>query len=679
MSRGNVIAVDIGGTHTDAALVTSEGELFVAKVTSTPADPGVALVTAVEQLLRSASLRLHEVAAVVHGTTVATNAVIMDDYARVGLLTTVGFEDVLEIATQQRADLYDPWRGKPAPIVPRERVFGVRERIAASGEVVLDMDPSDVRVAARAWRGQVEAVAISFLFSFANPAHERAAARILAEELPGIPVTVSSQVAPEFREYPRTATTALNAALLPKTGGYLERLEARLRDRGFTGAFQLMTSTGGVVPAALAMRLPVALLVSGPAAGAVAAAELGRRLGEPDLLMLDVGGTSADVAVIEDGQPQRRYRGEVAGMPVALPQIDVLPIGAGGGSLAAVDGFGSLSVGPDSAGAEPGPAAYGTGDRPTVTDAHLVRGSIDPAGLLGGALPLHPERARSAIARAVADPLGLPLPVAAGSIIRIADGRMADALRAITVARGIDVRRFALMAFGGAGPLHACAIAEDLGIRRVLVPRYPGLTSAMGLLMGDGRYDLSRTHVSSLRDLDLDRAGVLVEEMVEDATVQLRGAGVTGELAISLDADLRYAGQAYELTVPVSETASIPADGLADIERRFHEAHLSAYGHSWQDAPVELVTLRIRASMPRLAADWAAAGPGHGSAAAAERAGFDAAGDPVTYLVVERDDVRAGLRGPALVSQTDTTTLLLRGWRVSRVDGVGMVLEREEA
>ncbi|WP_159499727.1 hydantoinase/oxoprolinase family protein [Microbacterium sp. 18062] len=678
MTGPHVIAVDIGGTHTDAALVTADGELHVHKVRSTPSDPGIALLDAIDGLLEASGLSIGDIAAVVHGTTVATNAVIMSDYARVGLLVTAGFEDILDIGTQQRVDLYDPWRPRPAPLVPRALVRGVRERTGSDGSVVTPLDEDDVRRAARAWRDEVDAVAVAFLFSFADAAHERRAARILEETLPGVPVTVSSVVAPEFREYPRTATTALNAALLPRSGGYIERLDARLRARGFAGAFQLMTSTGGVVPATLAARAPVTLLVSGPAAGAVAAAALGRRLGEPDIVMLDVGGTSADVAVITDGEPQRRYRGEVGGMPVALPQIDVLPIGAGGGSLARVDVHGLLAVGPESAGADPGPAAYGTGERPTVTDAHLVRGSLDPGGFLGGALPLHPGRAAAAIRDHVGKPLGLPLEAAAGSVIRIADGRMADAIRALTVARGVDVRRLALMAFGGAGPLHACAIAEDLGIDRVLVPRYPGLTSALGLLMGDGRYDLARTHVGVLRSLDAARVAEIVAELVDEAARMLRAAGVAGEPTIGLDADLRYAGQAYELTVAVSDDAGGGIADVAALERRFRLAHESAYGHAWEHAPVELVTLRVRVRVPRLAADWLGAPSGAGAAAPRRRTGFDAEGVPVDYAVLDRRDVRTGLAGPALVSQTDTTTLIPRGWRVDRVDGIGMVLRRDD-
>ncbi len=675
MSR-HVIAVDIGGTHTDAALLAADGRLHVRKVRSTPADPGVAMVTAVETLLDDAGIGLDEVAAVVHGTTVATNAVIEGDFARVALVVTEGFEDILDIGTQQRPDLYDPWRAKAPGIVPRDRVYGVRERTGADGAVVDPLDEDGVRRIAGELRGTVDAVAIVFLFSFADPTHERRAADILRDALPGIPVTLSSVVAPEFREYPRAATTVLNAALLPRTGGYIARLDDRLRSLGFGGAFQLMTSSGGVIPASVARDLPVSLLVSGPAAGAVAAAELGRRLGIEDLVMLDVGGTSADVALVQAGSLRRRYRGDVAGMPVALPQIDVLPIGAGGGSIARTDAFGSLAVGPESAGADPGPAAYGTGERATVTDAHLVLGSLDPSGLLGGALPLDPERARTAVGLDVADPLGIDVEAAAGALIRIANGRMAEALRMVTVVRGVDVRSCALMAFGGAGPLHAVAIADELGITRVVVPRYPGLTSALGLLMGDARYELGRTFVAPLRGLDHARVDALIRELADEAAAALGvDGGPPGSAGptISLDLDLRYAGQAYELTVPVADSAEFHAADVDRVEESFHVAHDAMYGHSWRGASVELVTNRVRAGLPRLAVDWQGSDD-RGDASKRERTGRDASGAEVVYAVVDRSGVAEGMPGPAIVTQVDTTTLIPAGWYVERTSGVAMIL-----
>jgi N-methylhydantoinase A len=682
----HVIAVDIGGTHTDAALLAADGRLHVRKVRSTPTDPGVAMITAVDALLDAADVGLGEIAAVVHGTTVATNAVIEGDFARVGLVVTEGFEDILDIGTQQRPDLYDPWRAKGTGIVPRDRVHGVRERVGADGGVVDPLDEDRVRRIADELRGTVDAVAIVFLFSFVDPTHERRAADILRAALPGIPVTLSSAVAPEFREYPRAATTVLNAALLPRTGGYIARLDERLRSRGFVGVFQLMTSSGGVIPASVARDLPVSLLVSGPAAGAVAAAELGRRLGIDDLVMLDVGGTSADVALVQGGELRRRYRGEVAGMPVALPQIDVLPIGAGGGSLARADAFGSLAVGPDSAGADPGPAAYGTGEHATVTDAHLVLGALDPSGLLGGALPLDLARARAAIEADVATPLGLDVAAAAGALVRIANGRMAEALRMVTVLRGVDARGCALMAFGGAGPLHAAAIADELGITRVVVPRYPGLTSALGLLMGDARYELGRTFVAPLRNLDHARVGALIQELAAAAAATL-GARPEGEAAaddgvrpvVSLDLDLRYAGQAYELAVPVADDTRFGPGDIDRVEEAFHAAHDAMYGHSWRGAAVELVTIRVRAGLPRLAVDWRGSDDRTdvGEVSERTRAGRDAGGREITYAVVERGDVAAGLRGPAIVTQDDTTTVIPAGWSVERTSGVAMVLAKE--
>jgi len=370
-------------------------------------------------------------------------------------------------------------------------------------------------------------------------------------------------------------------------------------------------------------------------------------------------------------------------MPVALPQIDVLPIGAGGGSLARTDVFGSLAVGPESAGADPGPAAYGTGERATVTDAHLVLGALDPAGLLGGALPLDLARARAALAVDVADPLGLGVDAAAGAVVRIANGRMAEALRMVTVLRGVDARGCALMAFGGAGPLHAVAIADELGITRVVVPRYPGLTSALGLLMGDARYELGRTFVATLRRLDHARLEILIRELAAEAAATLGAhpradSAERARAAISLDLDLRYAGQAYELTVPTSDVAEFGPGDVDRVEEAFHVAHDAMYGHAWRGADVELVTIRVRAGLPRLAVDWHGSDDptGSGDAPDRTRVGRDAAGLEIVYIVVDRAEVMTGLRGPAIVTQDDTTTVIPAGWHVERTSGVAMVLAR---
>jgi N-methylhydantoinase A len=673
----NVIAVDVGGTHTDAVLLASGGDLFVSKVKSTPSQPERAFVAAVEELLELSGLAIDQVAAIVHGTTVATNAIITGKLGRVGLLTTAGFRDVLDIGNQQRASLYDPWTPKRPPIVPRERRREVIERVGANGDVITPLDLAGVEESIAEFDGNVDAVAVSLLFSFVNDQHERQISEFLAQRLPGLPVSLSSRVSPECREYPRTSTTALNAALLPETGGYLRQLERRLRDRGFHGAFQIMLSGGGVVPASTAQSSPVSLLVSGPAAGAVGAAHLGREAGFADLVMLDVGGTSADVALITDGSPRRTYQSEVEGWPVTIPQIDVLPIGAGGGSIARVDDFGSLSVGPESAGADPGPAAYGVGEEPTLTDAYLVLGSLDPQRFLGGRLRLDLDRARRAIREKVAAPLHMDEHEAAAAIIRIANGKMAGAIRMVTVGRGFDVRECALTVFGGAGPLHACSIADELGVTSVVVPRYPGLTSALGLVVSDGRYDISRTFIARTATLDLATLTTRMEQMTREAKEFLREAGAESEGRVEVDLDMRYVGQAYELTIAAGGP-EIGIEGIARAEKALHQAHLNAYGHSWEDRPVEIVTIRLRAVIPRTAPKWQAP---HPDAAVDPRArdGWTPDGTAVRYQVLDRTAATVGLRGPAILEQADSTVLVEPGWEITRNEGFGLVLERIDA
>lgn len=667
----NIIAVDVGGTHTDAVLLRGDGELFTAKVRSTPDDPGRALLSAVDGLLAASHLDIADVDTLIHGTTVATNAVIQGDFARMALVTTQGFEDILTIRTQQRSDLYNPWEPPLSPLVPRDLVIGAAERIAADGSIVQPLDETALRRSLEGLRDRVDVVAVSLLFSFANPVHERRIAEIAAEVLPGAEVSLSSEIAPEFREYPRTATTALNAALLPRCGAYIATLRARLRERGFTGGLQIMSSGGGIVPAFVAERLPAALLVSGPAAAAVAAARIGSELGHPDLVMLDVGGTSADIALITEGRPRRRFRGEAAGMPVALPQIDVTPIGAGGGSVVSVDGFSSLTVGPDSLGADPGPACYGTSTSAALTDAYAVRGILSEDGLLGGALPLDFSRSREFLGATVAEPLGISLDRVAVAATRIANAKMADTIRAVTLAQGVDVRGCALIAFGGAGPVHACEIADELAVTTVIVPRHPGLTAALGLLMGEIRYEVSRTHIGALRDLDLDALRTVLADLAERARTEIAQV----DAHIRVDFDLRYEGQAYELTVPISAGLSFGAADVPAAERDFAAAHRVAYGHAWDDAPVELVTVRVSAVQEPPPLVMQGARPGD-DVAARSRDVVTVEGRRTPHRIVRREAVASGVTGPAVIEQPDTTVLMPAGWTVTAVHPLGLTLER---
>jgi N-methylhydantoinase A len=669
------VGVDVGGTFTDAVLVDRAGRFHVAKVRTTPERLADAFMGTLEVFGEEAGLRKEDIDYLVHGTTVATNAVLQRRTARVGLVTTPGCRDVLEIGTQRRPSLYELSARKLPPLVPRELRLEVAERTGAQGEEVVPLAPADVQRAARVLKESgVEAVAVCFMFSFLDPAHERVAGDLLSAQLPGVPVTLSSDVAPEFREYLRTSTTVLNAGLLPLVGTYVDQLSRALTASGVRAPLHLMQSNGGVATADMGARLPIGLIASGPAAGVIGAARLGAAADERDLLSFDMGGTTADVALVVDGAPQLRWRGEVEGYPINLPQIDVMSVGSGGGSIARVDDFGSLLVGPESAGALPGPAAYGLGgEDATVTDAHLVLGTLDPARFLGGRMKLDTEAARDALDRRVARPLGVALEEAAAAVVRIAEARMAGALRVVSVGRGHDPRRFSIVAFGGAGPMHACRIADQLGVSRILVPRHPGVSSALGLLLSDMRYDLRRTWIRRLGELAADELSAALGELASDAARMLEQSGLpSGEGTIAFELDMRYMGQAYELTVPLAE----PHHGaLGDAVAEFHLQHERTYGHSSPVDEVEIVTLRAHVSVPTPPPVLEVT-----SRPSEEHAEARAVWMPEgveSYEVVDREMLtERPVRGPLIVEQADSTIVVPRGWRILQAPAGTALLQR---
>ena len=673
--------IDVGGTFTDAVLVDGDGRLHVAKVRSTPRDASAGFRAALAELGRRSDVAAPALGYLAHGSTVATNAIVQGRLGRTGLITTAGFRDVLEIGTQQRRRVYDLWTPQPAPIVPRERSHEVRGRIGPAGEEVEPLSEDDVRAAARALREQaVEAVAVMTLFSFVNPAHEERIAAILEGELPGVPVALSSRVAPEFREYLRASTTALNAALLPVAGAYVRRVSDGLDRDGVRAPLHLMQSNGGVATAAAAAELPVGLAASGPAAGVIGAARLGSAVGEEHLLTFDMGGTTADIALVVGGLPRLRFDGEQGGHPVNLPQIDVLSVGAGGGSIAAVDAFGSLTVGPQSAGADPGPAAYGSGGtEPTVTDAHLVLGTLDAGRRFGGSVDLDVEAARAAVRDRVAGPLRIGVEAAAEAIVRIANANMADALRVVSVARGHDPRAFALVALGGAGPMHACAIAHELGVPRVVVPRHPGVTAALGLLLSDVRHDLRRSWIRPTAEVEPAELDAAVAALEADARERLAASGHVGAGAsIACELDMRYRGQAYNLTVPLA-ARPVTAKTLAVADAAFRAAHEHAYDYTPSLEETEIVTLRVRATGAVTPPDWAGAGAGGAGEPRHRDVWVD--GAPTAYAVVERDAFGPGdrIEGPAIVEQEDTTLVVPDGWAGEAGAADVLVLARESA
>jgi N-methylhydantoinase A len=680
---GARVGIDVGGTFTDAVLIDAAGHLHVAKVRSTPHDASEGFLEGLAELSRRSGVATGDLAYLAHGTTVATNAIVQGRLGRTGLITNAGFRDVLEIGTQQRRRVYDLWEPQPAPIVPRERCHEVRGRIASDGSEVAPLAEDDVVAAARALAGQgVEAVAVVLLFSFVNPNHEQRVAEILDRELPGVRVAISSAVAPELREYLRASTTVLNAALLPVAGAYVQRLSEQLERDGVGAPLHLMQSNGGVATAAAAGTLPVGLAASGPAAGVIGAARLAGAAGEHDLLTFDMGGTTADIALVVDGLPQLRFQGDQGGHPVNLPQIDVLSVGAGGGSIAAVDAFGSLTVGPASAGAEPGPACYGGGGtEPTVTDAHLALGTLDPERALGGRVRLDVDAAREAVRRAVAEPLGLSVEAGAAAILRIANANMGDALRVVSVARGHDPRSFALVALGGAGPMHACAIADDLQIPRVVVPRYPGVTAALGLLLSDVRHDLRQSWIRPTADIAPEDLDAAVERLEADALARLAEAGhANGTTDVGFELDMRYRGQAYNLTVPLA-ARPVTAATVAAAEDAFHAAHRHAYDYTPGLTETEIVTLRARATgtVGGAAMDGGRAPVAAGAATTTREVWVG--GEQRRFAVIERDTLGPGSRvGPeTIVEQEDSTLIVPAGWSGTVGPADILVLEREGA
>lgn len=654
---GLAVAVDIGGTFTDIALHdAASGKVWRAKTPSVPSDPSQAFMTGVRLALEEAGQAAPALERVLHGTTVATNMILEGKGAKAALVTTAGFRHVLAIGRQdipRRANLY-AWL-KPARPVPPSRVFEVKERIGPGGIVVEALNEESARAAAEACRELgVEAVAICLLHSFANPAHEERVAEIFRECLPGVAVTASVDVLPVVREYERSLATVLNAVVMPGVSTYVSRLEGRLDEAQITAPLLLMQSNGGVAGGATIRRAPALTALSGPAAGVVGARDVAAACGIRDIITVDIGGTSADICLIKNGKISLTQQGHVGEWPLPLPMVDMVTIGAGGGSIARI-GSGTLTVGPQSAGADPGPAAYGRGGKlATVTDAHVVLGHL-PAQLLGGRMALDVAAARQVITDCVATPLGLSPEAAARGVLAIIDNHMVGALRVVSVERGHDPRDFTLVPFGGAGPLHGCALAELLGVKRVLIPPAPGVLCADGLLAADLKADFSRT-LPKAGPIDVDAAHVIFSELEERASQWLAAEGVApGDQHQTRVALMRYHGQGGEVTVPWTGTA-------AQAETAFAGAHESLYGFALE-APIELVTLRIEATgrMPPPPRAELAVGSGETQRGVLS---VHFASGTVEVPLLDRAAFGTGDRftGPAIITQLDATTLVPPNW-----------------
>jgi len=650
------IGVDVGGTFTDLVVLV-DGELRVAKVPSTTADQSEGVMAAIA----TTGVDPAEVGAVAHGTTVATNALLERRGARTALVTTDGFRDVIEIARQTRPSLYDLTRRPPEPLVPRGLRFTVRERVDPDGEAAPLDEAGLAETLEQLRNADVESVAVCFLFSFLDPAHERRAGELLREALPGVRVSLSSDVLPELREYERFSTTAADAYLSPRLDGYLDRLAERLRAAGLPAPL-VMQSSGGVLDLEQSEARASACVLSGPAAGVVGAAYAAAASGFHDLLTFDMGGTSTDVALVVGGEAQTTTSSIVAGVPIRHAMVDVHTVSAGGGSIAWADGGGALRVGPHSAGARPGPASYALGGADaTVTDADLYLGYLADGARLGGEIVLQQPLAADALA-AVGEPLDLsPLEAALG-VTTIAEAEMVRALRVISIERGFDPRDFTLVAFGGAGGMHACRLAEELEISTVLVPRAGGVLSALGLAISDLRRDYVAALVGDLDALEATEIEAAFEELEERAASDQPGSTVRRL------ADLRYVGQSFELTVP--------ADDLDGLAARFGDAHRRRYGFEMHDAPVQIVSVRVTATVPVTRPDLAGTQRATSESRTTRRAHFDGTWYDVDVLTP--DNLGAGLliEGPAIVEFPEATCVVRPGWS-ARVDDVGaLVLER---
>ncbi|HYB42552.1 MAG TPA: hydantoinase/oxoprolinase family protein [Candidatus Methylomirabilis sp.] len=691
------VGIDIGGTFTDAAFADERtGRLRVVKVPTTPAEPARGFLSALERGLAEEGAGGEALALVVHATTVATNAIIEGKTARVGMLITEGFRDVLEIGRQIRSRLYDVHLSKPRPLIPRRWSLGVSERLDSDGRVLVPLDEEQVRRAVRALAAEgVEALVICLLHSYLNPAHERAAAAIAREEAPGLFLSVSCEVCPEFREYLRASTAAVNAAVTPLVTRYLGALESELGRIGVGAPFYVMQSSGGVMTARSAKERPVYMLESGPAAGVIVASALGSAAGHPDVISFDMGGTTAKVGLVREARPRLAPEFEVGaqaisplgegrggGYPVRTPVIDLVEVGAGGGSEAWIDAGGGLRVGPRSAGAVPGPACYGQGGAvPTITDANLLLGRLNPEFFLGGEIRLDPEAGRGAVSRVIGAPLRMDPVVAAAGIIEIANAHMIAAMRLVSVQRGYDPREFVLVAFGGAGPLHANALAAELRVRTVLIPPSPGIASALGLLLTDIRHDLVATRRQRLDATSPDALNAVFADFAAQAGSALDRDGVpAARRRIERSVDLRYHGQSHELAVPVP-AEPLDAAALGQIRRAFDEAHARAYGYAAAEDAVELVNVRLTGvgltpplTRPELAVgerDATAAVKGARPVWFRETSGF------ADCAVVDRSRLLAGnvVAGPAVVEEMDATSVIHPGWEAA-VDPHGNLLLR---
>ncbi|TKJ41475.1 5-oxoprolinase [candidate division LCP-89 bacterium B3_LCP] len=685
------IGIDVGGTFTDiVGFDDDSGQIHYAKTLTTPHDLTQGVIQGINDLLSEAGIEGSSpnrenpsIQGVVHGTTIGTNALIEKKGALTGLITTEGFRDVLEIGRVQRPPeaLYDFTVDNPPPLVPRFLRLEVKERVGADGSVVVPLDGDSVRKSVRFLKEQgVKSIAVCLLFSFLNDNHEKRVADIITAEIPDAFVTLSSIISPEFREYERTSTTVLNAYLLPIIKKYLDDLSRRLKGEYLVNDLRIMQASGGSMTVKVARERAINTVNSGPAGGALAGAFMGSIVGEPKLITVDMGGTSFDIGLVEDGKPKVSSDGVLEDYPAKIPMVNIYAIGAGGGSLARVEPGGVLEVGPQSAGADPGPVCYGHGgQQPTVTDANLVLGRLNPDYFLGGRIHLEVEAAKEAMQDKIASPMGLTLEETAAGILRVINAKMAKGITTRTTQKGLDIREFALMAFGGAGALHAAEIAEELGMTRVVVPPYAGNLSALGLLVADARHDYTKTIMLKDDDLKVGNIAEVLEELQQEGYRQLHAEGIPDERAsFILSADLRLEGQSYDLNVVFPDFKGKCTRKVLDrIVKDFHRLHEQVYAFKAVDEVTEWVNLRVTAIGHAAELNLPELKPGAGEKPRPKRRhqvyffgkGFK------EVPVYERSEFAPGdaVKGPCLIEEIISTTVLPPGWDLA-VDKSGCLL-----
>ncbi len=694
MTARTLLAVDIGGTFTDlVALDLASGRIATEKLLTSYPDPSQAVITGARHLLQKAAIPPSAIRYVTHGTTLIANTLIERKGAKTALLATAGFRDAIEIGNEGRYDMYDLALKKPLPLAERRLRFDVPERMLADGAVWQPLDEDCLReICQKLVAEGVEAAAICFLHAYTNPVHERAALEIVREALPEAAISASHQVAPGMREYPRASTTIANAYVQPITDSYLARLEAGLKSSGISAPLNIMLSSGGTTTVAAARAFAIRLVESGPAGGALAALHWGRLLGERDVLAFDMGGTTAKAALTRAGELAISHQSEVAhahrfkrgsGLPLMVPMIEMIEIGAGGGSIARLNALGLPAVGPESAGSKPGPAAYGMGGaQPTVTDADLLLGYLNPEYFAGGDIPLDAAAARRALA-GVAASLELPLERMAWGIHQLVNENMAAAARVHAAERGLEVRRYCMVATGGAGPLHACGVAQGLGIRRIIIPPLAGVASAFGFLTAPIAFDFTRSYVARLDALDLAELNGILTELEREGRRIVEAAGIPSDsISVRLNIDMRYVGQGYEVRVPFA-MRMLEASHIAEMRSVFESEYRAFYGQLAHGLPIEAVNWRVLISGPQPEVHSAAFDAASGCSAqpvARRPVRFTAEGKPLETPVFRRDALGQGwsTQGPCIIEEAASTTVVLPGWMAQVAVGNCLLLTREE-